>query len=194
MVGQHFKYVNVDPHMRSRDLKQALDMLKDAGIIHRVFANNGAGLPLFNGRNEKQFKLLFLDIGLVGRASQLDIQTLLHEELILINQGMLAEQFVGQELLFYSDVYEDRNLYYWQRDKRGSSAEVDYLSVIRSSIYPIEVKAGSTGRLRSMQLFLEEKNGKLGIQISQSPLKLDNKVLSIPLYMVSELKRLVESI
>ena len=37
---------------------------------------------------------------------------------------------------------------FWEKEKRGSSAEVDYISQINSRIVPIEVKAGKDGRFK----------------------------------------------
>ncbi len=44
---------------------------------------------------------------------------------------------------------------YWSREKRGSNAEVDYLAVRNGKIYPLEVKSGASGSLRSLHLMLE---------------------------------------
>jgi len=62
----------------------------------------------------------------------------------------MAEQFVGQEML----VSQQGALYYWNRQAKSSSAEVDYLAVIDGIIHPVEVKRGATGSLRSLHLFL----------------------------------------
>jgi predicted AAA+ superfamily ATPase len=82
-------------------------------------------------------------------------------------------------------------LFYWDRQKPNSSAEVDYVININDRIIPIEIKAGKTGSLRSLQLFLNEKNYNLGIRLSQKPLELNHRVLSVPLYMIAEIPRLI---
>ncbi len=106
----------------------------------------------------------------------------------------MTEQFVGQELLAYSNKYSEIELYYWEREEKSSSAEVDYLINVGGKIFPIEVKAGATGRLKSLQIFIEEKSCDFGIRISERPLCFEKKILSIPLYMVSEVARLVNEI
>jgi len=72
-------------------------------------------------------------------------------ELVSLHRGALAEQFVGQELV----VTQGRELYFWARDRRGSSAEVDFPAAIAGRIHPVEVKSGAAGRLRSLHLLLE---------------------------------------
>lgn len=192
LVGRHFKYVDIDPDWQSREIKVAIEDLVDAGIIHKIKSSQGSGLPFAATANEKKFKLLFVDLGLVGNATSLAADILMQKDLVLLNRGSMAEQFVGQELLAYSEHYRKTNLFYWDRGKGTSTAEIDYLSNTGSLIFPIEVKAGATGSLRSLQLFLNEKKLNLGVRISQKPLGIDNRVLSIPLYMICELPRLVQ--
>ena len=77
---------------------------------------------------------------------------------------------------------------------KSSTAEVDYLINIGAKIFPIEVKAGATGRLKSLQTFVAEKSCDFGIRISEKPLAFEKNILSVPLYMVSELSRLAASL
>lgn len=192
LVCSHFKYTHVTHEQRSKDLKIALEQLIWAGLLYKVLATNASGIPLQVHVNENKFKLLFLDCGLVNRASGLDIQAAWDTELMQINAGSLAEQFVGQELLAYVDPHMNTQLYYWERDKKGSMAEVDYVIQAGSQIMPIEVKAGTTGSLKSLSQFLFEKKAPFGIRISQHPLSYHEKVLSVPLYLISQLSRLIE--
>jgi len=79
--------------------------------------------------------------------------------------------------------------------EKNSSAEVDYVIAEGASIVPIEVKAGKSGTLKSLHLFLREKHRSLGIRFnSDIPSVLESKtalpdglnipyrLLSLPLY------------
>jgi len=191
LIAQWFKYSKLDPDTPSRTLKNALLKLQDAGLINLVHSTSAAGLPFITHMNEKKFKLLFLDIGLVKRACNLDLELLFKEDISLLNNGALAEQFVGQELLAYAEKNEPNNLFFWNREEKNSSAEVDYLININSQIIPIEVKAGSIGSLRSLKLLLESPNLPLGVRISELPLSKSGKIVSIPFYLIAELPRLI---
>ncbi len=190
MVGQQIKYNKIDPNYRSKDLKEALHTLEAAGILHRIHATTAQGLPLDATINEKKFKLNFIDVGLVKRFNQLDASLLLNEDIMLLNQGALAEQFIGQELLAYSPSYEKAKLYFWARDGYGT-AEVDYVIVVDNKIYPAEVKSGKLGKLKSLKQYMLEHPCNTGIRFSQAPLSISDNILSVPLYMVSELPRLL---
>lgn len=191
LIGEQIKFSKIDPNFRARELSIAVENLKRAGIIHTVYATTAAGLPLKALIQEKKFKLLFLDIGLVSRAMRLTFNHLQQEDFYLINQGAMTEQWVGQELIAYSNLHEEPELYFWNRDKPGSQAEVDYVMVINNHIVPIEVKSGKTGRLKSLQIMMQEKNLPLGVKISKAPLSYEKGVLSVPFYLVNQLPRLV---
>lgn len=66
-------------------------------------------------------------------------------------RGKLAEQFVAQELI----ANHTTELFYWSREARNSNAEVDYLTVRKDKIVPVEVKSSSGGSLRSLHLMLD---------------------------------------
>jgi predicted AAA+ superfamily ATPase len=194
LIGQQFKYSKVDPEAHGRELKKAIRLLNRAGVIHTVHSTSGSGIPLKFHRNEQKYKLLFLDIGLIQQANQIDPEQIWSGDLTLINSGMLAEQFVGQELLNLGEFYEEKELFFWEREKMGSDAEVDYIMSYKSHIIPIEVKAGKSGRLRSIKIFMEEKNSLLGIRISQKPLSFEENILTVPFYMIQQIPRLIEEV
>jgi len=194
LIGKQVKYAHVDAESPTRDIKQALILLEQAGILYKVNSSTCSGLPLNALINEKKFKLLFVDIGLMNRAGKINIQDLMSEDLMLINQGAIGEQFVGQELLAYQNPYEKPEIYFWDRDKKGSQAEVDYVISMNGNIIPIEVKSGKTGRLKSLKQFMQEKAVPIGVQISPQPLGFKENILMLPLYMIGELKRLYETI
>lgn len=195
LVSQRFFYKDVDPEFRARELKGALEKLQEAGILYKSFAVSASGIPLGALINEKEFKLFFLDTGLVHRASGLGSDILFEKEVILVNRGALAEQFVAQELIAYGNPHAAYELYWWAREKKGSSAEVDFVIAQGTVLFPIEVKAGKIGKLRSLKIFLEEKKSPFGIRISQNPLGMETQageqVLSVPFYLIEHLPRLI---
>lgn len=204
MVGQKFMFSNVDREEQSRDLAKALNMLELARIVTRIQHTDANGIPLGAEVNERHFKPLFLDIGLLCRACGLNMADL-HKagDLQRINSGTLCEQFVGQELLQLRQPYEEPRLYYWVRQKGSSSSEVDYLIQQGTEIIPVEVKAGKSGTLRSLQMFLCEKGRNFAVRFNADiPSVLDTqtcianrepqpfRLLSLPFYLISQLPRL----
>jgi predicted AAA+ superfamily ATPase len=123
------------------------------------------------GKNEKIFKFLFMDVGLVSSLLNLDnieIQKIYFNpptDPILLHKGMISEQFVGQQLIHRSDI-EKPNLFYWLRDQSTQKAEVDFVIESGLSIIPIEVKGGKTGTIKSLIQFVKDHKSKLAIKLT----------------------------
>ncbi|MFH1684342.1 MAG: AAA family ATPase [Candidatus Margulisiibacteriota bacterium] len=193
LVGQRIKYSNIDPDSRSRELKNALNLLVSAGAIKPIYLTKASGLPLGAQINEQKFKLNFLDIGLMQNSCGLEGRLSVEEDFIQINSGAVAEQFIGQELIAGADKHQPAVLYFWAREKKSSMAEVDYVVNVGADIFPVEVKSGKAGKLKSLRMFMTEKKAGLGIRFSQDKLSYYDGILSTPLYMVGQMSRLVNS-
>lgn len=192
-VGLRFKYSFIDPDAKSRDLKTALDQLTWAGLLNPIFATSASGMPLQSEIKSKVQKLLYLDIGMLQTALRVDPLLFFREDLTLIHSGALAEQFVGQELIAYANPHDRMQLHFWEREKKDSSAEVDYVLPIGSHIIPIEVKAGAAGKLRSINVFIAEKASPFGVRICSSLPKKSHPIVTLPFYLISQLQRLCQT-
>lgn len=194
LVGQIYKYSHVDPDTQARELKNALHLLAQANVITKILSTSGHGLPFLKDAQEKKFKIIFLDVGLMQRACGLDGALATTKDFISINSGAVAEQFVGQQLLTCRNPHETPELFFWSRAKKSSQAEVDFLTSWQTHIIPIEVKSGKTGTLKSLKLFLKEHHAPFGIRFSQHPLSYHDQVLSIPLYAVENMFELISNL
>jgi len=206
-IGRKFKYVHVDSSVRSEAMKEVLQLLVKSRIVHLIKSSTAKTPPLEYGVNNKVFKPLFLDIGLANHLLNLHLLDI--DKLITANEGSLAEQFVGQQLLSMPPFFVDKQLYYWNREKRNAEAEVDYLTVINNEIIPIEVKAGKSGTLKSLHIFMTEKKKKAALRVNADRLssmqietfvrvnketkQVNYSLLSIPFYLLNEniLQRLI---
>ena len=182
MVGQKFVYAKVDKHIKSRELKESLELLETAGIVTRIKRTSGSGLPLEANVKSNFFKILFLDIGLLHNISGIQGESIVADDIATIFNGAVAEQFTGQEILVSQNNYKKPSLYYWAREAKNSNAELDYLIEFHGKIIPLEVKAGISGRLKSMTMFMEKYNSKIGLKVSQAPYSVKNNITSLPFY------------
>ena len=107
--------------------------------------------------------------------------------------GAIVEQFAAQELRAHQESFKDEPLYYWAREARNSSAEVDYLFAHKSRILPVEVKAGKTGTLRSMHLYQKQYDAYSGIRISSHSLSWIPSLLSVPFYAIKKIPTFLET-
>ena len=151
-VGRQTKYANLAEGFSNPTIKKGFDLLCLARVVRKVRAASPSGLPLGAGASERKFKALVVDIGLMQHLCGMQVEVeYARTDLLAIFQGALAEQFVGQELAAAGQ----SELFYWAREARNSSAEVDYLTAIDGRTRPVEVKGGAAGRLKSLHLLLK---------------------------------------
>jgi len=187
-AGCKFSYSYPNATLTNIQIKEALLLLEMAGLLYSVTHSACNGIPLGAEINTKKRKILLFDTGIYQRILGLDIAILLVEnDVNIINKGNISELFVGLELLKNTSCYEKHDLYYWQRDKKNSQAEVDYVIQQQEKIIPLEVKAGTKGSMQSMYLFLQEKKKDFGIRLSMENFSEIEKVKIYPLYAVRNL-------
>jgi predicted AAA+ superfamily ATPase len=155
-VGKQVKYSSIAPDWRTEKTKKVLALLEKMMFIQRALSTSAQGIPLGASVSEKVFKCLFLDVGLMHTMCGVQpSETLQADDLLDVFRGALAEQFAGQQILAQGGC-ENRKMYYWSRQEKSSTAEVDYVVARSGEIFPVEIKSGPTGRLRSLAIFLAE--------------------------------------
>jgi predicted AAA+ superfamily ATPase len=166
-ASKKFTYSKASEEANNDQVKDALQLLEMAGLIYPVYHTAASGLPLGAQLNRKFTKYIPFDTGVLQRFLGLNIgEILTGETLEQINKGDIAEVFVGLEILKASQTNTRSQLYYWQREKSGSQAQVDYLIQRGEAIVPIEVKSGTTGKMQSLHRFMSEKQSEYGIRTS----------------------------
>lgn len=208
--SRKFSYSDVGGGYRIEEVKKALELLIQAGLCIPVVKTSANGLPLGSEADNAFRKILLLDSGLLLRLMNMtlgnitDLTTLIltGNELDLVNKGPMAEMITGLEIIRYKNPNFRHDLYYWQRAAKNSMAEVDYLAVNNMKVLPIEVKAGVKGGMKSLWLFMREKQINLGVRCSLENFgeleyvdSLDNdavrKVTICPVFAISMLAQLL---
>ncbi|MBK9567944.1 MAG: ATP-binding protein [Saprospiraceae bacterium] len=190
-MGSKFSYSYPNATLNNAQIKDAIELLKMAGLVVPVTHTAAKGIPLGAEINPKKTKYLILDTGILQRIMGLNISDLLlSDHFDTINKGSIAELHVGLELIKMQNPMESVSLYYWQREAKNSQAEVDYVIQNYSKIIPVEVKAATKGSMQSLFLFLKEKNLYQGVRFSLENFGQYDKILSIPLYAIDAIKKL----
>ena len=196
--GEKFTASKTDSTIQSSAAKQILALFNMARLAHMVKHSAGNHVPLAAEVKEKSFKQIFLDVGLANR---------LLGGLSVDLTGGIAEQLVGQMLRCLFPLYVEPALYYWHREEKGANAEIDYLIEHKGHVIPIEVKAGSTGTLKSLHYFMHEKKLSIAVRINDdlpsiTPIstKLSDgrevlyTLLSVPFYLTRQIPRLLDTL
>jgi len=184
-MGNKFVFSTATQDFSHYHIKQALEMLKMAGLVIPVIHTSATGLPLGADINPKKQKMLLLDTGILQRLQDLNlVDILLSSDFSLVNKGSIAEMYTGLELIKNSSCYIPQQLYFWQREQKNNHAEVDYVIQQGEKIIPIEVKSGTSGKMQSLHLFLHEKKLAYGIRTSLENFAQYDKIKVYPLYAI----------
>ncbi len=210
-VGRKVVYRTLDHESRAGEVRDAIDLLVKARLCHRVLHSHCSGLPLGAAVDDRTFKLLFMDVGLMNHVCGVDVPTVdAMDGARLVNEGGIAEQYVGQELTALGAGERPPVLHYWLRKARKGNAEVDYVISRGDWIVPVEVKAGRSGSLKSLLQFAHEKRPPLAVRFDTNPPSLQTvrhtirtadglqpvtlQLLSLPLYAVEALPRFIDQL
>ncbi len=210
-IGKKLRYSVISPHSKAAPVRAAFDLLVQAGIAVPVIHSDCTGIPLSVNSDESCIKPLFLDVGLTQTALNLPLLSI--DEFVdsrFVNEGSLAEQVVGQELYYRDSRGGKPSLHYWLREGKSSNAEVDYAISSGTKIIPIEVKAGTAGKLRSLHQFMalrespyairfdmnppSEQNVSTTIVMSEGKKDVSYRLISLPLYFAGKIDSITESL
>lgn len=167
---------------RLKDFELAIEWLKDCGLITKVNKVNKPAVPLKAYVDFSAFKLYFLDMGLLGAMLELDASTILEgNEIFTEFKGALTEQYVLQELVAGTDYTP-----YYHISETGRY-EMDFMIQKEKNVVPVEVKAGSNLRAKSLQAYHEKYQPAYAVRVSMTDYRKDDWLTNIPLYAVSNI-------
>lgn len=208
-VGRKVKYAHFSREDTAAATKARIELLCMARVLAKVVRSHCNGLPLQAEADPRAYKLLFMDVGLMNAVCGLGWTAIERmNQTRLVNEGAMAEQFIGQHLQALLAASANRELSYWLREGRSANAEVDYVAAFDGRVVPIEVKAGASGGLKSLHQFVAEKGAPLAVRFDATPptaqrvrtrvqrggmqAEVDYRLLSLPLYLVERLPALVD--
>lgn len=178
----------------AREVGEAFRLLEKTMIMELVYPTTATEVPAIS-ETKRMPKLVWLDTGLVNYAAQVQKEVFGTKDIMDAWRGMIAEHIVAQELLTLTDkVSQKRN--FWVRGKSESAAEVDFIWVQDSKIYPIEVKAGHNAYLRSLHSFMNRSSQTVAVRVWSQPYSVDEvttvegkafRLVNLPFYLVGGL-------
>ena len=207
-VGRKVKYVHFSKEDNAAATKARIELLCMARVLAKVVRSHCNGLPLQAEADPRAYKLPFMDVGLMNAVCGLGWASIERmNQTGLVNEGAMAEQFIGQHLQALLATSANRELSYWLREGRSANAEVDYVAAFDGRIVPIEVKAGASGTLKSLHQFVAEKGVPLAVRFDATPplaqqirtrvqhggkqIEAAYRLISLPLYLVERLPAII---
>jgi len=171
-----FIYNVLRPGARAKDFEMAIEWLKDAGLIHKVYRINNSAFPLAAYAIWSDFKIYLNDVGLLGAMGTLSPEILLRgNNLFTEFKGRISEQFILQQMLSTG-----MKAFYWNPE--NAMSEVDFMVQIDNKIIPIEVKAAENVRSKSLRVYYEKYNSDQCIRTSLADYEEQDWMKNIPLF------------
>ncbi len=178
---------------RSREVGEALRTLEKALLLFLLYPTTTTEIPI-RPNLRKRPRLQFVDTGLLNYFAGLQDQYFLHQDLHAFYRGLLAEHIVGQELLCHRASLLHKPTF-WVREKSQSNAEVDFLIPHGGKVIPVEVKAGKSGRMRSLHQFIDASAEDFAVRLYAGPIDTQQchtaagkayRLLSLPYFLAAK--------
>ena len=184
---------------RSREMGEAFRLLEKSMLLQLVYPSTSVKIPALPD-NKKSPRLQLLDTGLVNYFAGIQETLIETSEIDEVFEGKIAEHITGQELLSLqtTPLYK---LNFWTREEAYAQAEVDFIWNYRNYLIPVEVKAGPTGRMRSLHQFIDRAPHHFAVRIYSGKLKIEElktisgkkfKLLSLPFYLIGKINNYLE--
>jgi predicted AAA+ superfamily ATPase len=179
----------------SKEMGEALRTLEKAMLLQLVFPTTQTEPP-FQPDIKKSPRLQVLDTGMLNFFSGLQKDLFGTRDLNDVYHGKITEHITGQELLSENHSFLN-SLHFWVRDKKQSVAELDFLFPYNSTMIPVEVKSGASGKLRSLLYYLDNADAGFAVRLYAGMVRLEEhktpegksfKLLNMPYFLSGRLK------
>lgn len=182
--NKKFLYQVAKEGARAREYEGALNWLKDANIVNKIYNVTKPSMPLVSYNDLSAFKIYVNDVGLLRRMTDLDSKIVIEgDKLFEKFKGALTENYVLQELTAMG-----LKPYYFTFDNRY---EIDFMLQYKNEIIPIEVKSSENVNNTSLKVYNEKYNPKTRVRFSMRNLNKDDNLVNIPLFMIAHLNKLM---
>ena len=191
--NSHFKFSLVDKNARYQNYVDAVSFISKSMIGNECInvTKPEVTLELFSDRSN--FKLYMGDTGLLVSQimmyqdeSDNDLYKALIFDDLGINQGMILENMVAQMLRASGhELYFHEYLYQPETSEREKKYEIDFVTVKKKKICPIEVKSSNYKSHKSFDYLIKKYQLKIQDRyiIYTKDLKYEDGIMYIPVYM-----------
>lgn len=179
---------------KSREVGEALRALDLAKIIQLVYPTTMVDSPIIPDL-KKRPRLQFLDTGMLNQILLLQGEMILLKDLNDFHRGKIIQHLVSQELISIHDETPYKP-HFWVREEKDSNSEVDIIYQSGKYLFPIEIKSGKQGTLRSLHQFVERTNhpyavrlyaGDFSIEEAKTPAGKSYYLMNLPYYLAAKL-------
>ena len=177
--NKKFKYSDIKKGSRAKDFEDAIQFLRNAGLIYTICNIKEWRQPLTSYADSSCFKMYALDIGLLSSMNNVNANIINEMDKIFVEyKGALAEQYVLNQLI--ASGFE--NVFYYTDET--SRLEVDFVVELEDKVVPVEVKSGINLKAKSLNSIITKNGIEKAIRYSLADYKQNDVVEDIPIYAI----------
>lgn len=186
--NKKFQVSKIEKGKKGRDFVGVVDWLKQAGIVNVSYCLEGPSLPLKGHFNPDNYRIYFMDTGLLIGSLDDEVQDDIRNGNNLdackgaIYENVVADMLIksGYDLFFY-------------KDEKGH-IEMDFFVRNKNYLIPLEVKASdnSTKSLNKLISSDQYKDIGFGIKLAHKNIGFNGKFYTIPYFLTFMLKRFIK--
>lgn len=181
--NKKFIYGAVRKSSRAADFELAIQWLMDAGLVYKVMRVNSPQLPLKFYEDSNAFKLFMLDVGLMGAMVEASAESMIVDNSVFSEyKGAFTELYVFTQLKTL-----ELPIYYHSVD--NSTIELDFMLQLNNKVVPVEVKAETNVKAKSMRIFIDKHKELVGLRFSMLPYHKQDWLVNVPLYACLQLDK-----
>ena len=184
--NKKFIYGAVREGAKAREYEQAINWLRDCGLIYKINKISKPYLPIRAYEDISAFKLYLLDVGLLGALSNLSAKTIIEEDRIFKEfKGALTEQYVLQQI----KTDANRSINYWT--SKSNVAEIDFIIQHEDWVIPVEVKSKTNLKSKSLVQYRKQYMPEKSVRTSLANFEINTGLYNIPLYMIADIDKIL---
>ena len=183
---------------RSREVAEAFRALDLARIIQLIYPATSTQVPIMPDLKRSP-RLQFLDTGILNFAMGIQAELIGLKDFSDLYRGKIIQHIVSQQLqaihteLHYKPAF-------WVRENNNANAEIDLIFAYQKHIFPVEIKSGKQGKLRSLHQFIEQSEFPFGIRMCGNSFSIEQAttasgnsytLMNLPYYLAGKLPEYV---
>lgn len=185
---------------KGKEISESFRKLQQARILQLIYPTTSLKVPIMVDL-KKRPRIQFLDTGLLLYVNNKAVDLILNEDMNDQFRGAIYNHVCLQEVMSHSYSLIEKYMF-WVKESKDSNAEVDLVINHNNRIIPIEVKAGPTGRLRSLFEFMDRVDHNLAVRINTNKYSVEHiktingkpfTLINIPVYAAGKVRSIIEN-
>lgn len=180
---------------QGREIAEGFRQLERARILSLIYPTTSLEIPIIPDF-KKRPRIQLLDTGLLLFINKKSVEFLLSNAINDQFRGQIFNHIALQENIATSHSLLDKTLF-WVRESTDANAEIDLVIDWQGAVIPVEIKAGSTGKLRSLHEYMDRCPHGLAVRLLANNFSIETiktpkgksfQLVNLPIFAASKIR------